>query len=86
MRHWDGAQEGQSYVVERSVSLALVAHYSSDGMTMKISLWGRCFITSTSLLSHLFLSEFAKTKSYFIVSSVETGLRRKMQLAGVSCD
>ena len=70
--------------MERSASLALVGHLSSDGMTMKICLSGRCFITPTSLVSHLFLSEFAKTKSDFIVSSVETGLRRQMQLAGAS--
>ena len=45
--------------------LALVGHLSSDGITIKIphqknALWGRCFITSTSLAHHLFLLGWLK--------------------------
>ena len=44
------------------------------------------FIRSTSLASHLFVNRLVKTESNFIVSSLENGLRRQMQLAGGSCD
>ena len=40
-------------------SLTLVGHPSSDGVN-KNTLWGKRFITSTSLISHLFLLVWLK--------------------------
>ena len=48
---------------------------------------GRCFITSTSLAPHLFLLHLVKTKSDFIVRSVETALGKWMLvIAAISVD
>ena len=40
---------------DEGASLALVSHPASDGFTIKNTLWGRYFITSTNLAPHLFL-------------------------------
>ena len=41
-------------------SLALAGHPFSDDITIKNTLWGRCFITSTSLAPYLFLLGWLK--------------------------
>ena len=59
------------------VFLASVSNPSSDGLTIKIpTLWGRCFITSTSLAPYLFLLGWLKRNLILIVRSVETDLGR----------
>ena len=62
-------------------SLALVGHLSSDGITIKIPygidvLLHQRFTTSTSFASQLsyWPIRLVKTKSDFIVGSVQTGL------------
>ena len=62
--------------------LALVGHPSSDGILIlnKNTLWGRCFITLTSLTPLIVL---VKTKSDFIVRLVETGLGRWILVVAV---
>ena len=41
-------------------SSALAGHPFSDHITIKYTLWGRCFITSTSLAPYLFLLGWLK--------------------------
>ena len=60
---------------EEGSSLVLVGQASSDGATIKMSLWGRCF-TSTSFTPPSFPIGLVKTESGFIVRLVETGLER----------
>ena len=82
LKYWVGVQRGQSYLMERKCLFSLVSHPSSDG-----TLGGRCFITSISLAYHLFLLRLVKTKSDFIVRSVETGLGRwTLVVAVISVD
>lgn len=41
----------------KDVSLALFGHICSGGVTLKVPLWDRCFITSASLAPNLFFRE-----------------------------
>ena len=41
-------------------SLALAANSSGDGIMIKNTLWGKCFIKSTSVKPHLFLLGWLK--------------------------
>ena len=66
-------------------SLALVGHASSDGITRKNTIWGRCFITSTSVAPHLFLLDWLKQSDF--IGSVETGLGKwTLVVAVISVD
>ena len=55
-------------------SLALVGHPSSDGITMKIP-YGLYVLSHWPALHPIFPIGLVKTKSDFIVRSVEAGLR-----------
>ena len=64
-------------------SLALVGHHSSNGITVKyLTGWMFCYILQLHTPS--FPIRLVKTKSDFIVGSVETGLGKKN--AGGCCD
>ena len=59
----------------KGVSLALLSHFSSDGITIKIP-YGVDVLLHRPALHPSFPIGLVKTKSDFIVRSVETGLRR----------
>ena len=59
LKYWVGIQRGQCYSWG-GASVALIDHPSSDGVTIKIPLWGRCFTTPTNLVPHLFLLGWLK--------------------------
>ena len=69
------------YLMGRRFLLVLVGQPSSDGVTIKMSLWGRCF-TSTSFTPPSFPTGLVKTESGF-VRFVETGLGRWMVVVAV---
>ena len=91
LKIWFSPRQWNTGLVSSRVSLtswgewafsALVGYPSSDGILIlnKNTLWGRCFITLTSLVPRIVL---VKTKSDFIVRSVETGLRRWILMVAV---
>ena len=74
-----------TYVLVTSIPginlIALVGHPSFDGVknkntTIKVTLWGRYFITSISLAPPSFPIGLVKTESNFIARSVEADLGR----------
>ena len=52
----------------RRFLLVLVGQPSSDGVTIKMSLWGRCF-TLTSFTPHLFLLGWLKLNLVAVISN-----------------
>ena len=73
MPNWVGIQQGQYTSWGEGASLALVGHLFSDGITIKIPYGVYVLLHWPS-----FPIGLVKTKSDFIVRSIETGLGRWM--------
>ena len=60
IKYWVGVQLGQSYLMGRRCLFSLCWPPFQLWYHDKNTLWGRCFITSTSLAPHLFLLGWLK--------------------------
>ena len=82
LKYWIGVQQGQFYLMGESAFLALNGHPSSDAFTIKIPYEVDVLLHRPA--SHPVFSHWVvKTKSDFIVRSVEIGLCRWMLVVPV---
>ena len=82
MKYWVGVQRVSLTSWGEGASLALVGHPSTDGITIKI-LYGVDVFNINQLHTSSFPVRLVKTKSDFIVGSVETHLEKWMLAAAV---
>ena len=85
-RHWNAGlvSSGVSTTSWREgISLGIAGHHSSDCVAIKTTygLWGKCFITSTSLT--LIFSYWVGYNSIWSIKSFETDLGRWMLVVAV---
>ena len=81
LKNWLGVQQVSITSWGEGTLLVLVGHLSADGVAIKNTLWGRCFIALTSLTTHLF--NLGSLNLIWIIKSNGTDGRRGMLLLAV---
>ena len=81
LKNWLGVQQVSITSRGEDTLLVLVGHLSADGVAIKNTLWGRCFIALTSLTTHPF--NLGSLNLIWIIKSNGTDGRRRMLLLAV---